>query len=148
MDKWIKFYKNTLLVSSIHALPLPTRLSRAPGKVLRILLVPQAGEEEPKKYFRVCVAWTTELEELVNLGGQWAAAVQLLRQLYESGASRRTSASTTVFLECPAFGIRILQFRSLKKLKKVDVQQDWEALLIDAVRRGERVVGWDFGNAK
>ena len=84
----------------------------------------------------------------MNLGGQWAAAVQLLRQLYESGASRRTSASTTVFLECPAFGIRILQLRSLKKLKKVDVQQNWEALLIDAVRRGERVVGWDFGNAK
>jgi len=35
----------------------------------------------------------------------------------------------------------------LKKLEKVDVQQNWEALLIDVVRRGERVVGWDFGSA-
>ena len=76
LDQWIKYQKETLLVTAIHALQPPIDLSRAAVSVLRILLVPRQNEVVPGKYFMICTAWVDAQLDVIELGGQWETAMR------------------------------------------------------------------------
>ena len=76
LDQWIKYHKGTLLVTTIHALQLPIDLSRVAGSVLRILLVPHQNEVVCGKYFMICTAWVDAQLDVIELAGQWEAAMR------------------------------------------------------------------------
>ena len=76
LDQWIKYHKGTLLVTAIHALQPPIDLLHAAGSVLRILLIPRQNEVVPGKYFMICTAWVDTQLDVIELGGQWEAAMR------------------------------------------------------------------------
>ena len=76
LDQWIKYHKGTLLVTAIHALQPPIDLLHAAGSVLRILLVPRQNEVVPGKYFMICTAWVDTQLDVIELSGQWEAAMR------------------------------------------------------------------------